>query len=204
MRRSGQILIAIAVVALVTGLGLLFALAPLGGRGKEAPVAAAKETRGPESPEHAAFDRLFHDGVEHLRQGRAHEALVVLDAARRIRPHVPELFVNLGYAHFENGTFLESAEAFRKAVELRPLQDNAYYGLALALERLGDIEGAMGAMRTYVHLAPKDTIHFRRAEAAIREYDIRLGRGDKPLILENEKGTINAPSKSKLGIGHSP
>ncbi len=204
MRQSRQLRIALLVVLAVVGLGLVFALSPWGGRGLDVGPPASKDEAPPQTQDQTAFDQLFKDGVEHLRLGRAHEALVVLDAARRIRPHVPEIFVNLGFAHLDSGHYRESGEAFRKAIELHPMQDNAYYGLALSFEKLGDFEAALGAMRTFVHLTARDTIHFRRAQAAIREFEIRLGRADRPLIPENESGTMSQPPKSKLGIEHSP
>ena len=44
---------------------------------------------------------------------------------------------------------------FMGAIELRPMQANAYYGLALALTRLKTGAGAIGAMRSFVHLASR-------------------------------------------------
>ena len=65
---------------------------------------------------------------------------------------------------------VQARQRFEHAVTLRPHQANAYYGLALALEALQDYQGALGAMRTYVHLAPKDSPHLRRAWSAIWEW----------------------------------
>ena len=50
---------------------------------------------------------------------------------------------------------------------MRREQLNAYYGLAVALEALGDLAGAKGAMRTYVHLGKPDDPYVRKAEAAV-------------------------------------
>jgi hypothetical protein len=59
-------------------------------------------------------------------------------------------------------------------LEARPGQANAYYGLATALEAGGDLEGALGAMRTYVHLEAPDAPFLRKAAAAIWEWETRL------------------------------
>ena len=52
-------------------------------------------------------------------------------------------------------------------------QVNAYYGLALAQESLGDLDGALGAMRTYVHLSDERDQYQRRAWSAIWEWQSR-------------------------------
>ena len=48
---------------------------------------------------------------------------------------------------------------------------NAYWGLAVSLEGLCDIAGAMGAMRTYIHLAPADDPFLVKANAALWEWE---------------------------------
>jgi lipoprotein NlpI len=64
---------------------------------------------------------------------------------------------------------------FENATRLRPDQANAYYGMALANEAAGDLELALGAMRSYLHLAQsEDEAHLRRARAALWEWETRL------------------------------
>jgi hypothetical protein len=53
---------------------------------------------------------------------------------------------------------------------LRPEQANAYYGLAVALEALGDRPGALGAMRSFVHLAKEGDPWVPKARAALWEW----------------------------------
>ncbi len=54
---------------------------------------------------------------------------------------------------------------------LRSDQANAYYGLGVALDALGDRAGAVGAMRTYLHLARDEKPeHLSRARAALWEW----------------------------------
>jgi hypothetical protein len=59
---------------------------------------------------------------------------------------------------------------------LRPNQVNAYYGLAVALEGLGDTAGALGAMRVYVHRSPPDDPYLRKAQAALWEWEAALAQ----------------------------
>ena len=61
-------------------------------------------------------------------------------------------------------------EFFLTAIELRPRQTNAYWGLAVSLEALCDYPGAIGAMRTYVHLADVEDPYLAKARAALWEW----------------------------------
>jgi hypothetical protein len=67
-----------------------------------------------------------------------------------------------------------------RAIELNPAQANAYYGIAMVQDAEGNIEGALGGMRSFLHLV-KDPdpfrIHVARARSAIWEWEAKLGRG---------------------------
>jgi tetratricopeptide (TPR) repeat protein len=67
-------------------------------------------------------------------------------------------------------------EFFLAAIELRPEQANAYYGLAMADEMRQDWESALGGMRSYLHLSKADEPHRVRARAALWEWEDKLGR----------------------------
>jgi hypothetical protein len=61
-------------------------------------------------------------------------------------------------------------------MEQSAYQANAYYGLAITSEKLGDLEGAIGAMRSFLHLADgsTDKKHLRKARAALWEWEAQL------------------------------
>ncbi len=122
------------------------------------------------------FDGLFRAGVEQLREGHAHAALRTFEEARKHRPGVPEVYVNLGFAYLVLEVPDAARKSFEKAIELRADQPNAYFGLAESFEKLDDLEMALGAMRSYVHLTPEDDPYRRRAMAAVWEWQTALGR----------------------------
>ncbi|MBI4953051.1 MAG: M48 family metalloprotease [Myxococcales bacterium] len=62
--------------------------------------------------------------------------------------------VNRGVEHSRAGRHAEAAAEYRRGVELDPGDAIAHYDLALALDRLGDAEGALAAARTAVRLEP--------------------------------------------------
>ena len=104
----------------------------------------------------------------HARQYE--HAVTALHRLLEIAPEVPEVHVNMGFALHGLSRYAAARDFFQGAIELRPQQTNAYYGLAIALEGLGDRPGALGAMRTFVHLAARDDPWLPKARAALWEW----------------------------------
>lgn len=128
----------------------------------------------PAGPDSALQDR-FDAAVLLLQAGRHDEARRAFLRVIEHAPRSPEAQVNLGYALLGLGRAAAARQAFDTALALRPMQANAYHGIALAHEAQGEIELAVGAMRTYVHLAPHgDAAHVRRARAVLWEWETRL------------------------------
>ncbi len=126
------------------------------------------------SPEERSFKEHFQAAVSLLQHGRYKDAVAVLQLARKMRPHVPAVFVNLGFAYLSMGQAERAVSLFQKALEIRKEQLNAYYGLAASLADTGDLEGALGAMRTYVHLTAKDDPFLMKAKSATWEWEAKL------------------------------
>lgn len=118
----------------------------------------------------------FTQGVAMLHAKQHEHALTAFHRVLELAPQMPEAHVNMGFALIGLGRFEAARSFFESAAALRPQQVNAYYGLAVALEGLGDVPGAIGAMRTYAHLAPKDDPYARKAQAALWEWESRVGQ----------------------------
>jgi Flp pilus assembly protein TadD len=80
---------------------------------------------------------LFQQGRRHLRAGRAAQATVALEKAKRREPEKASIREALGIAYFRIQRWAEAESEFRKLVELSPADDYAHYALARSLERLG-------------------------------------------------------------------
>lgn len=132
----------------------------------------------PENPEivHEVQIR-FDQGVALLHAKQYEYAETALSRVVELAPRLPEGYVNLGFAVLGQQRFEEAGELFNAAINLRPEQANAYWGLALALEGLDDYEGALGAMRSYIHLSvvPNDPF-LPKARSALWEWEAQLGR----------------------------
>lgn len=130
----------------------------------------------------AEIRQRFEQGVVMLNAKEYDHALTAFHRVLELSPKMPEAHVNAGFALLGMKRYAVARDFFEGAIALRKDQLNAYYGLAEALERLNDLPGALGAMRTYLHLSPPDDPYRGKAEAAIAEWDARMhGTRGKPL-----------------------
>ncbi|HMX15258.1 MAG TPA: tetratricopeptide repeat protein [Rhodocyclaceae bacterium] len=121
----------------------------------------------------AEIDERFRQGVVMLHARQYEHAMTAFHRVLQLAPRMPEAHVNAGFALIGLKRPREARDFFEAATALRPGQVNAYYGLAVACEGLGDLEAATGAMQTYVHLAPAQDPYRRKAEAALWEWQSR-------------------------------
>lgn len=182
LRRDPRRRAAVLTVLLVAAGGALVQrLSPTGGGGDDATVTdatvpdAARAVAGTRAEDDGGVRELFGRAVASLQARRHADAARVLEEILRRAPHLPEAHVNMGFAQLGLGEHARAARFFESAIDLRPAQANAYFGLAEALEVTGDLRGARGAMRAYVHLSAADDPYLPRARAAIWEWSARLG-----------------------------
>lgn len=115
--------------------------------------------------------RHFDWAVTQLRTGHYQQAINGFRAVLEQSPAMPEAYINTGFAYIELQQYEPAMKSFQTAIDLRPSQVNAYWGLAVSLEGVCDIAGAKGAMRTYIHLAPTDDPFIVKARAALWEWE---------------------------------
>ena len=155
--------IAVTVLLVVTG-GWLLELIPGSGPKAFSPRQhAADKIR-------ADLDLRFQQGVVMLHAKQYEHAMTAFHRIMQLAPEMPEAYVNMGFALIGMKRYKEASDFFESATLLRRNQVNAYYGLAVALEGTGDLEGALGAMRTFIHLSKADDPFRRKAEAALWEW----------------------------------
>lgn len=162
-RAPALLLLALAVIGagglLVAALGDHFAVG--GGSAPHPPKTG---------PLPAEVHQRFQQGVMMLHAKQHEHALAAFHRVLALAPDLPEAHVNMGYALLGLKRYDAARQFFEGAIALRTRQHNAYYGLAVALEGLHDLPGAIGAMRSYAHLAKADDPYKRKAEAAIWEW----------------------------------
>lgn len=157
-------------VGLIGVLGLVIQRWP-GSEGHRLAAASDQGTQTERRVSGEALNERFQQGVMMLHAGKFDYAVVAFRRVLELSPDMPEAHVNMGFAQFGQGHYALARDFFRSAIELRATQVNAYWGLAISLEALCDIPGAIGAMRTYLHLADEDDRFQRKARSALWEWE---------------------------------
>ena len=93
------------------------------------------------SGEFEAYD-AFQRGTELLAIREYRQAAIALERAKRLEPDKGSIREALGRAYLSSRAYGRAAEEFGAAVELHPTDHYAHFGLARALDRLGDARGA--------------------------------------------------------------
>jgi len=121
----------------------------------------------------------FQQSVAMLHARQFEYAVQSLHVVLALRPAMPEAHANMGFALLGLDRHAAARDFFETATNLRPSQNNAYYGLAIANESLGDLRSAVAAMRTFVHRVPHDDPYRVKAEAAIWEWQSELSGAER-------------------------
>lgn len=132
------------------------------------PVTAVSKVEDGNSDE---IKQVFNQAVESLRNRHYQKAIAGFREVLSHTPSMPEAYLNMGFAYFELKHYKLAVVSFQTAINLRPSQVNVYWGMAVSLEAICDIPGAIGAMRTYVHLAGPEDPYLKKANAALWEWD---------------------------------
>lgn len=190
---------ALALTILLTlGGGLLFAWWPK----EQGTVTSAGSATVKNPQEHVRqkreeeVAREFAEGVRLLSAKQYEEASSALHRVLELAPQMPEAHVNMGFAMIGLGKHEMARDFFEAAISLRSTQMNAYYGLAIALEGIGDLEGALGAMRTFAHRMDAGDPFLAKANAAIAQWEARLGKER----FESTPPTAAIPENGKSGV----
>jgi Flp pilus assembly protein TadD len=99
---------------------------------------------------------LFRQGQAHLRKGRAAQATVALEKAKRREPRKASIREALGIAYLRIQRYEEAEEEFRVMLELSPADHYAHYALGRALEKQGKDAEANGHYKLASSLRPQD------------------------------------------------
>jgi Flp pilus assembly protein TadD len=97
---------------------------------------------------------LFQQGKSHLKQGRAAQATVALEKAKRREPDKASIREALGIAYFRIQRWEEAEREFRAMLELAPTDDYAHYALGRSLEKQGKAHEANGHYKLANSLRP--------------------------------------------------
>jgi tetratricopeptide (TPR) repeat protein len=127
-------------------------------------------------------------GVVQLRKpGSGPKATDLFREATTLDANDPDLFFNLGYAHWIAREYPQAVAALREAVRRNPADDDAHYVLGASLQASGAVEE--GARE-------KDLA--RRLSSVYSERDANRAANSVPRGLERVKTGIDAPSLTRV------
>jgi uncharacterized protein HemY len=99
---------------------------------------------------------LFQQGRAHLRKGRAAQATVPLEKAKRREPDKASIREALGIAYLRIQRYEEAEQEFRALLELSPADHYGHYALGRALEKQGKESEANGHFKLASSLRPQN------------------------------------------------
>jgi len=105
---------------------------------------------------------LFQEGRARLKQGRAAQATVPLEKAKRLEPDKASIREALGIAYFRLQRWEDAEEEFRAMLDLAPVDDYAHYALGRCLEKQGRAHEANGHYKLARSLRPGSEQYAKR------------------------------------------
>ena len=136
--------------------------------------------QSPPLPVDARHDRATHQqfqqAVAMLHAGQLEFAVTALHEVLKRSPQMPEAHVNMGFALLGLGRLDAAGPFFDTAIELRPGQVNAYYGLALVEKASGRTAEAIAAMQVFTHLAGDADPYLARGQSLLGQWRIESSR----------------------------
>jgi Flp pilus assembly protein TadD len=118
---------------------------------------------------------LYQQGRAHLRKGRAAQATVALEKAKKREPQKASIREALGIAYLRIQRYPEAEEEFRAMLELSPADHYAHYALGRALEKQGKESEANGHFKLASSLRPQNEHYASR----IRDLDAEADAADE-------------------------
>lgn len=138
------------------------------------PATATKDAQG------QVADAILKRSAQSIQSKRYDEALTILNEARTSIQRYPESYLLVGKALEGKQDYETARDFYNAALDRNPMLAEAYWGMATTSEALGDLQTAIGGMRSFLHTVP-DPDPFRlkvaQARSAIWEWEAKLGRG---------------------------
>jgi tetratricopeptide (TPR) repeat protein len=132
-------------------------------------------------------------GLVHKDQGNSEKSLDAFQAAAKLAQNDPDVFYFIGLAQSELGQNEKAVAAFQHALELNPFHASSEFGLARALQRLGEADKAREHLARFQHLT--------QSKLGVPMSQIYGDQG--PLSLALTAGSAAQPSPAPIPVRFS-
>jgi tetratricopeptide (TPR) repeat protein len=141
---------------------------------KHDPVTYAQQMRTLE------IRRLVQEAESALSARRFSEAYEAAKKIIELDPTHVEAHIKAGFALIGLERYPQAFPYLMRATDLDPTAADGYFGIAIVQEASGNLEGAIGGMRTFLHITADPNpgrLRVAQARSAIWEWEAKLGRG---------------------------
>lgn len=124
--------------------------------------------------------RVLDEAERQINEQRPEDAIRTLHAAHAQLRGQARAYLLLGRALEARNEPATARDFYEAALQRDPYMADAYWGYATASESLGELDAALGAMRSYLHTEPNpdpDRLRIAQARSALWEWEAQLGRG---------------------------
>lgn len=146
---------------------------------KSLPQAPA-EAKRPVDPQAEETRQILEAARKQIKAKRYDEAIVALHQARQRIMGNPTSYVVMGNALEGKKDYDTARDFYAAAIDRDPYMPDAYWGFATTSEALGELDAALGAMRSFLHVQPNadpQKLRIVQARSALWEWEAKLGRG---------------------------
>ena len=132
------------------------------------------------NPEAGAARQVLKNARQLIKKKQYDEAIKLLDQERSRLQEYADAYLLLGKALEGRRDYAVARDFYVAAINRDPFLSDAYWGVATSSEQLGELDSAIGAMRSYLHTerdADPQRLRIAQARSAIWEWESKLGRG---------------------------
>lgn len=141
---------------------------------------AAQDDNSQQAQRMKEINRLLRAAEKSIREGRYDEAIATVNRAGPLDPQHAPTYLTMGHALAGKRDFAQARRYYEAAINFDPGYADAYFAHAAASEQLGDLETALGGMRSFLHTVKNPDpyrLQVAQARSAIWEWEAQLGRG---------------------------
>lgn len=124
--------------------------------------------------------KLLAEGAAMIEAKRYDAAIELINRAGPLAADDPRAYLQMGRALQGKGDHAGARFYYERAIDLDPRFADAYFGYAEASDGMGDLESALGGMRSFLHVVDNPDpyrLKVAQARSAIWEWESQLGRG---------------------------
>jgi tetratricopeptide (TPR) repeat protein len=123
---------------------------------------------------------LMRQAAAEIKKRQYDKAIIALTEKQPLLKNYPEAYLLMARALEGKRDYDTARDFYNAAANRDPYMADAYWGFATTSEKLSDLEGAIGGMRSFLHTeGGRDPYRLRVAQArsALWEWESQLGRG---------------------------